>query len=234
MKLTAAASLLLLAACGSSAGNEGAGANGATAGNQTADNQVAGNQAATPGPDSANGAAAATAGSPDRLQAGQWEMTAVMRSLDAPGMPAEQAAAMRRQLGRPNANRVCMTEEQARNFSHFIQREQRGCTVGDQAYGNGAIRMNVTCAMPGQGGGGTVRMTMAGSYTPVTLDLTMNQEMTGRNPAGGGPRSVRIAASVSGRRLGPCPTVSARPTPPSMRAPSGTPPVVVAPAPAPR
>jgi hypothetical protein len=228
MKLPAAASLLLLAACSSSAGNEGAGANGTTAASQ-----AAGNQAAAPGPETANGATAATTGSPDRLQAGQWEMTAIMRSLDAPGMPAERAAAMRRQLGRPNVNRVCMTEEQARNFSHFIQREQRGCTIGDQAYGNGAIRMNVTCAMPGQGGG-TVRMTMAGSFTPVTLNLTMNQEMTGRNPADGQPRSVRIAASVSGRRLGPCPTVSARPTPPSIRAPSGTPPVVVAPAPAPQ
>lgn len=219
MKFPAAAlASLLLAACGSSPGNEGAGGNGAVGGN------AAGAPAPAPAP--ANGAATAptTPATGDQIQAGQWEITGVLRSVE--GGDPQRIAAMRRQVGQPSSSRTCISERQARDFASFANRGQmRGCTVADQAYGNGVIRLSASCPAPG--GQGTLRMAMQGQYSPTSFSISMNQDIPAR---AGAP--VRISASVSGRRLGPCP---AQPTPPpAMRIPSAPTVPVPAPAPAPR
>jgi len=169
------------AACGSSEGNNAAGPN------QTGANPSAGNQAAAAAPADGNAAASgplAMAGG-DRLQAGQWEMTGMVRSLDAPGAPPEQRAALQRQVGRPMANRTCLTEEQARDFGRFANSglPGRGCTMSDRVYAGGVIRLSMSCPLPG-GRPGAIRMSVQGRYTPTSLELAMNQELPG--PVRGG------------------------------------------------
>jgi len=202
-----------ITACGSPTGNQPAEAN-RTAGNQAAVQALANGSTAAP-------AGPAMAGDV-RLQAGQWELTALIRSIDAPGGSPEQQAAMRRQVGRPITNRVCMTEAQARDFGRFATRSNAaGCAMPERVYGAGVIRLRVSCPAPG-GRPGNVRMTTQGRYTPTSLDLGMNQEVPG--PGGG---TMRMSATMSGRRIGPCPAGSAGLPPPRIRPPSNAVPVVV-------
>jgi hypothetical protein len=160
------------------------------------------------------------------LQPGQWELTATVRALEAPGVPPAQQATLRRQIGRPIVNRTCMTEAQTRDFARFANREQlgHGCAIGDRVYANGIIRMQVSCPVPGRPG--TMRMMTQGRYTPTSLDLAMNQEVPGPDGA-----MLRVAATISGRRIGPCPAGGGA-SAPRVRAPSTTAPVVI-PAPPP-
>ena len=208
---------LALAACG------GPGSNQAAAGNS-----AGGNQAAAAAPADSGTAAPATppAMAGALLQPGQWELTATVRALDAPGVPPARQAALRQRLGRPIVDRTCMTEAQTRDFARFANRDQlgHGCSIGDRVYANGIIRMQVSCPVPGRPG--TMRMTTQGRYTPTSLDLAMTQEVPG--PSGA---AMRMSATISGRRIGACPAGGAGPTP-RVPAPSTRVPVVV-PAPPP-
>jgi hypothetical protein len=208
---------LAIAACGSPGGNGAARANKAAAATSA--------NPATAAP-AAPGAPAAASG--ERLQAGQWELTAMIRSIDAPGAPAGQQAALRRRLGRPLANRTCLTEAQTRDFASFGNRvgPPRGCTIGDRVYANGIIRMSLSCSVPGRPG--TIRATTVGRYTPTTLEVATNQETPG--PGGG---TMRMSATISGRRIGACPAAAAGPPLPRVRPPSNRAPVVVPPSPPP-
>ena len=208
---------LALAACGSQGGNNGAGAEKA-AGIQAAASPAP----AAPGAD-APGVLPTAPGA--RLQPGQWELTAVVRSIEAPGAPPREQAALRQRLGRPIVNRTCMTEAQARDFASFANREapRHGCAVGDRVYGNGIVRLSLSCPVPG-GRPGTMRMTTQGRYTPTSLDLAISQQVPGPGNA-----MMSMAATISGRRIGACPPPGAGAPPPRIRPPSNAVPVVVAP-----
>jgi hypothetical protein len=232
MKRLAPALLLpfAVAACGGPAGNQMAGTgNGSSNG--------AASQAAATGPAGAGGSPSAPQGSATpgagQMQAGQWELTATVRSLETPGVPPAQQAAMRQRVGRPLTRRICMSEEQVRDFARFATPPQQasGCRTLDRVYAGGVIRLGVSCPMPG-GRPGTVRMSTQGSYTPTSIDLAMHQEMP--NPGRGGGE-MRMSATISGRRVGACPAGSAQMQTPRIRPPSnGAPVVVPAPPPVPR
>lgn len=216
-------SLLLpfaLAACGAPDGNAGGAANKAAANTAAAATNVdgGGNQASAEA-----GPAPALAGA-GQLQAGQWELTATVRSFETPGMAPAQQAAMRRRIGQPMVQRACLTEQDTRDFVRFATRASSpGCAMGDRVYAGGVLRVSMSCPMPG-GRPGTVRMNTEGRYTPTSLELAMRQEMPGPGPGGG---TARMSATIAGRRIGPCPPGGARPARPQLGPPSGGPPVAI-------
>jgi hypothetical protein len=218
---------LALAACGKSEGNASAGGN-RTAGNATA---AAGSATTDAGGNAAGDAAVAPAmAGGDRLQAGQWELSATVQSLDAAGLPPQQQAAMRQRIGRPLTHRICMTEAQARDFGHFTTPPQgSGCSIGDRVYAGGVIRLNVSCPAPG-GRPGTIQMSTEGHYTPTSLDMTLHQQLPNAGPGGG---QVRLTTVMSGRRIGPCPAGGTQSPPIPVRPQAGAVPVI-APPPSPR
>lgn len=144
-------------------------------------------------------------GGPAQLPAGKWEMTTKMTALDAPGAPPQMVEAMRAQLNREQTNSTCITAEQAsnplRDLRGMMNQPGATCTTDDDTFANGVIRVRVTCrGAGGQQGQGT--MTMEGSFTNDTLQATMT--VAGQGAGAGGPQSLNMTTTITGRRTGDC------------------------------
>ena len=146
---------------------------------------------------------AAACGSAVSMQPGQWEHTVQFTSIEAPGVPEAQLAAMRQMMGQPQTSAECMTPEQAANPTGRMLNPKGGqnCQFTDNVFAGGTIRVHGTCQQPG---GTSARMNMDGTYTATTMNVQLSSEMT--MPAGmPGPRSLRMSGTMTGRRTGDCP-----------------------------
>jgi hypothetical protein len=143
------------------------------------------------------------------LQPGQWEMVTQIRSLEIPGAPAEVQARVRRQVSQAQTKQDCITPEEARDPLPQMRRmvTQSGgpsCQFTDQVFGGGVIRIGATC--PGPGGQGSQRMSMVGSFTATTMQMTIALDTQGA-------AAMSMTAGLRGRRIGDCPASPAPPTP---------------------
>ncbi|HYI48948.1 MAG TPA: DUF3617 domain-containing protein [Allosphingosinicella sp.] len=205
----AAIAALLLAGCNS----QEKGGNGAAAGNGA---NAAGN-AAGPQAGASNPAAPPAAGDPNAqsIQPGEWEMTSVMTSLEAPGAPPAAAQQMRGQLNQPQVRRQCITPDQAANVARNLMgadAASRGCQFTDTVFAGGVVRIAMSCQQPG---GGSMRMAVDGGFSATQMSMAMRMSMTAP-PTGSGPQSINMAGRMTGRRIGECP---ARGTPPRVTVP---------------
>ena len=145
---------------------------------------------------------ACSGGSSTPIQPGQWEMTTQFSTVEAPGMPEAALKAMQSQLANQRQTQsTCVTPQQAANPGADIVKAgdsgEGGCTFSDSTFSGGRISVHGTC--PGPGG---QRMTMAweGSYTATTMDGRFTTEVQG------GPQSMRMVGTMTGRRTGECRT----------------------------
>lgn len=145
--------------------------------------------------------AAACSGSAVSLQPGQWEHTMQFTSIEAPGAPEAQMAAMRQAMGQPHTESSCVTPEQAaRPTGNMLNPGGQNCQFTENTFAGGAIRVHGTCQQPG---GGSAQMNMDGTYTATTMNVTLSSEMT-MPPGMPGPRSIRMSGTMTGRRTGDC------------------------------
>jgi len=181
MKLPAAvATVLALAAC-----------NSQNSANRTAAGTSSGSQAS----------AAA-------LQPGRWEMTMRVVSLELPDAPPEVAEQLRAQpLPPPQVTPNCVTPEEASDFVGHLRRQvvqnpqSQSCEIGDQQFGNGRIRISMTCR--GQNGQPDQRLVMVGSFTETSLQAAVTAA-TSTPAANGAMQAARIESTLTGRRVGEC------------------------------
>jgi hypothetical protein len=147
--------------------------------------------------------AAACSGSAVSLQPGQWEHTMQFTSIEAPGMPEAQMAAMRQMMGQPRTESECLTPQQAANPTGNMLNPQGGqnCQFSENTFAGGTIRVHGTCQQPG---GGSATMNMDGSYTATTMNVQLTSEVTMAQGMPG-PRSLRMSGTMTGRRTGDCP-----------------------------
>ncbi len=174
------AAALALAACGSSGGDKaGEGGNGSAA-------------AAGGGGSVAGGGS----GSAVNLQPGEWEMKMEVVNVKVEGLPEGAADGMKSQAG--GINRTCMTPEDAKapKGDLFAGDNAANCKSEGFKWEAGRIQGKTTCA--GQGGTGQTVMTMDGSYTPQTINMTMKSdtEMMGK--------AMTMEMRLSGKRVGEC------------------------------
>ncbi len=156
----AGAALIVLAACGSDAGQD--------VGNETSVNDVARQLAAV------------------QIRPGLWEATSRVEDATAPGLPREVQARMK---GRTNTVRNCITPEQAaRPDANFLAAQGNGdCTYRDFRMAGGELRGQMQCSggdLPGR-----INTTMVGRYEPERYDINMDMQTTGM-PAGADLRMV--------------------------------------------
>ena len=176
-RLTAAiAAAALLAACSGQGGND-----------QTA-NGTAGGE--VPG-DAASGAAGAGLAG---LQAGEWETTVEVLSMEMPGMPA----------GMPTptipavTTRHCLTpEEAAQPNAEFFSGNTEGasCERENFTIGDGRVSGIITCTSEGA----TMRSEMNGQFGAASYEMTARTQTTAQGMTMNG--ETRITA----RRVGDCP-----------------------------
>jgi hypothetical protein len=138
------------------------------------------------------------------LQPGMWETTIQFTSIDVPGVPPAQVAAMRAMMSQPQTHSECMTPEEAANPAQRMMNPSsngNACQFSDSTFAGGTIRVHGTCQAQGRG---TSQTNMEGTYTATTMQATVSSEI--HPPAGTpGPQSVRMSGTLSARRTGDCP-----------------------------
>jgi hypothetical protein len=167
----AAAGLLALAACGSS-GTKGEG-----------------NGASTKAGSGGGGTVA--------LQPGEWEMTMEMVNMSAPNLPPAIVAQMKRA---PTVTRDCVTPEEAKGpkpETFAAQQNGNNCKQEDFVWGAGRAHGKTSCTSAN--GSDKMVMTMDGTYTPQSMDMTLKSETQTHNV------SMSSEMHMTGRRIGECP-----------------------------
>ncbi len=150
----------------------------------------------------ANGAAPAESGSTAAtgdaglaaLQAGEWETTVEVLSMEMPGMPAGAAAP----AIPPTTTRHCVTPEQAAQpsaefFSGNL--ESAGCQRENFTIANGRISGVVSCAADGT----TIRSELNGQFSSDSYEMTSRTQTTAQG------MTMNGETRVTARRVGDCP-----------------------------
>ena len=131
------------------------------------------------------------------IEPGNWEANSRMTDVQLPGNMPPQAADMMRQMmgGEGMTSQNCVTQDQLDNAPERIFEETNGdCRYTEFEMVGGEIHAVAQCNTDE----GTMDMTMDGTYTDTTYDMTMS--MVG--DMGMGPMTMTF--DVTGRRLGPC------------------------------
>jgi hypothetical protein len=142
-------------------------------------------------------AAEAPAPAAIKLQAGKWQATSELVSMDVPGMPPELAKA---NVGQKTTFENCITAEQAEKpaSDFFTNAKNNDCKAQNFTMTGGKLDAKLTCVdrtTPGE-----MTMTMNGDYTPTSYAATMTMVTSGA-PGGG---EMKIIAKTQGKRIGEC------------------------------
>lgn len=136
------------------------------------------------------------AGSGLKFNPGRWESSMKFVKLEMEGMPPEAQAMMSKIMGKDRTFASCLTKEEAEKpeAKFFGQADER-CKYDSFSMGSGKIDAKMTCKAEQ----GTQTMTMAGSYTPETYEMTMSI-----NGQGMESRPMSMTMALTAKRSGEC------------------------------
>lgn len=138
--------------------------------------------------------AVADARSELKFTAGRWESNVTLVSMEAPGMPAGVADAMKGTLGKVQNYATCLTKEQAEKpAADFFAKDAKDCIYDHFTMGGGKIDAKMRCGRDGR----AVAMAMTGAYDSDSYDMTMNTTV---DSGGAGPMTMtmKVASSHAG------------------------------------
>jgi hypothetical protein len=141
---------------------------------------------------------AAAAQSKNKIQPGEWENTVQLVASEMPGAPEVLRKRMEAETKKPpEAKKECrkVDDVKAIDFTKLAPAAQ-GCTFPKYVVADGRIDANMVCKGPF----GPVRMTINGSQTPTSYDITMTQQQA--LPGQNAESTMTIRAT--GKRLGDC------------------------------
>ena len=128
---------------------------------------------------------------------GQWEQTATLLEIDAPGIPAQYADAMKQQMGQSQVHRTCLTPEQTKNPKEdFFAGADKNCRYEHFKWGDGKVDMKMLCTHPQA----TQTMEMAGTYQPDSYQMAMTVASQGSSPM----ETMNMKMKVDAKRVGEC------------------------------
>ncbi|GAB4144633.1 MAG: hypothetical protein Tsb0016_14190 [Sphingomonadales bacterium] len=131
-------------------------------------------------------AASSTALAADMLTPGLYQITTETLATNMPMAPQGQTV------------QHCITQEDIDTDPERLfnqSPEAQNCDVADFEIGGGKASMRLSCTMPG----GAMTMTMAGSYTATSYDMTNDMEVK----AGG--MTMTMQSRAVAQRIGDCP-----------------------------
>jgi hypothetical protein len=138
--------------------------------------------------------ASASGGGAAQIQPGEWEVTMETLNIEAPNMPPEAAAMMKKTMGEKNTSRQCITAEEA-SGEFIAENQEANCTREGFSFAGGRIQGTMTCT----GEDGKATITLAGQHSGTSYDMT--SKIRSENQAG----SMTIETRNTGRRIGECP-----------------------------
>ena len=128
---------------------------------------------------------------------GQWQQDTTLLAMDIPGIPAQYADQVKKQVGTTQTNQACLTPEQAKHPKEdFFTGADKNCRYEHFKWGDGKIDMKLLCKHPNA----SQTMEMAGTYEPDSYQLTMSVASTGSSPM----ENVNMKMRVDAKRIGEC------------------------------
>lgn len=127
---------------------------------------------------------------------GQWETTMSVVDINAPGMPPEAMNQMRTMMGNGQTTQRCVTEEELKQVESFIGQNNANCRFDHYRVSDGKIDGKAKCSQ----GAVNQLMTMNGSFTTDTSDMTIRSETSGGPPG----QNMTVTMNIKSKRLGDC------------------------------
>lgn len=164
---------------------------------------------------------------PVKRQPGSWSQKIEIVKLEGKGTTPDTKAQMQKMFDSMSAVSVCLTpaavakEDMGKAMEQMTSRGQN-CVFGTKSVNGGTIAISATCKAPN---GGTVKMTVNGTTTTTTQDMTMQTE--GFNPTGAKEGVMQM--HIKSTRTGDCKPSDI--TPPEAPAAGGPAPVAPPPHP---
>ncbi|MED5544434.1 MAG: DUF3617 domain-containing protein [Pseudomonadota bacterium] len=132
---------------------------------------------------------------------GLYARTITIENFEAPGLPAEIAGQVKGMMARDRTENFCLTKAEAEDgFRDMFENvgETSNCSYDRFAVTDGALDAQMTCAHPSQG---TAVMTLQGTASATTSDVTMDMKVTG----GQAPMSeMNMKMRMVSKRTGDC------------------------------
>lgn len=133
-----------------------------------------------------------SASAPNDIQAGQWESTSQITSVEGEGLPPGMADMMTSQV---QTTSYCMTQAEIDDNPQAMFDQSDGqCQYTDFNMGGGRLDATAVCNTPQ----GSMQMEMSGTYTATTFQS--ENRMVMNTPMG----NITMTAKSSGKRTGAC------------------------------
>ncbi|SDA17366.1 DUF3617 domain-containing protein [Sphingomonas sp. NFR15] len=146
---------------------------------------------------------AAATGDADLVKPGRWEGSMTMHDMQMSGLPPEVQQQMSARMTEPHRFTSCVTPEDVKaKRGFFTGAKDSHCTYDHFTMAGGKIDAAMVCKETV----GTMKATMAGSYTPESyhFDMRSTTEAPGAGAAPGGPGAQKMTITIDARRTGEC------------------------------
>lgn len=133
-----------------------------------------------------------SASAPGDIQAGEWESTSQIMTVEGEGLPPGMADMMTSQV---HTTSHCITQEEIDDSPQAMFDQSEGqCQYTDFNMGGGKLDATAVCNTPQ----GSMQMEMTGTYTSTTYES--RNKMVMNTPVG----AITMNAKASGKRTGAC------------------------------
>ena len=139
------------------------------------------------------------AGSGSLVEPGKWQSKVTVLDVDMPGMPPQFAQRMKETIGKVQAatTETCLTEADVKKPKEdFFAGRNKNCRYDHFTMSGGTIDAVMNCKAEQ---GGTMTMTVKGTYSSDSYDATMAMDM-----AGGRQGGMHMKSRIESHRLGQC------------------------------
>lgn len=131
-----------------------------------------------------------------KLRPGKWEYSMAITEMTAPGMPPEIAAQMKDRMAATRVTDKCLTAADVDKLDAHMGEMPQNCRFDHYKASAGKMDARMVCQQQGM----TQEMTMAGTYSATSSDMTMTSKTSGAGPIG----AMTMTVTTKGRRVGDC------------------------------
>lgn len=135
------------------------------------------------------------------MQAGKWTNTVTIEKFEIPGAPPEAAGLFQALVGQTQTDEVCRSQEDIDKSLEEMasgQMDNEDCKAEKMSVAGGKIEGRIVCENKG---GGSAVMTMEGSHSATSMEMTMTADISDPSMPGG---KGQMVMKVAGERVGDC------------------------------
>lgn len=135
------------------------------------------------------------------VEPGRWESKVTVLDVEAPGLPPQFAQQMKQTVGKVQGGTVttCLTEADIKKpREDFFAGRSKNCRYDHFTMSGGTIDAKMSCATGDSGG--TMNMTVNGTYSPDSYEATMAMDTAG----GGRMSGMKMKSHTESHRVGEC------------------------------